>query len=50
MAQGPQIDKDTLIRPESLKVSNGFYSVDGEDSLKNLNKRVPGVTCAVDRM
>lgn len=31
-------------------MSNGFYSVGGEDSLKNLNKGVPGVTCAVDRM
>lgn len=44
------MNKDTLIRPESLKVSNGFYSVDGEDSLKSLNKGVPGIICAVDRM
>lgn len=53
MAQGHQGNRDTLIRLESKRVyimevpsyhssELRFYSVDGEDSLKNLNTRLPG--------
>ena len=53
MAQGPQVNSDTLIGLERYRVyimevpschskELRFYSVDGEDSLKNLNKRLPG--------